>query len=72
MARRSAAQALLDAGIAVPLSCEQGVCGACLTKVRQGTPDHRDLYLTDEEHARNDAFMPCCSRAQTRRLVIDL
>jgi vanillate monooxygenase ferredoxin subunit len=71
-AEQSAAQALLDAGIAVPLSCEQGVCGTCLTKVRQGTPDHRDLYLTDEEHARNDVFMPCCSRAQTRRLVIDL
>jgi vanillate O-demethylase ferredoxin subunit len=43
-----------------------------MTKVVQGTPDHRDLYLTDDEHARNDCFMPCCSRAQTRRLVIDL
>ena len=71
-AEQSAAQALLDAGIAVPLSCEQGVCGTCLTRVLQGTPDHRDLYLTDEEHARNEAFMPCCSRAQTRRLVLDL
>ena len=71
-AAQSAAQALLDAGIAVSLSCEQGVCGTCMTKVVQGTPDHRDLYLTDDEHARNDCFMPCCSRAQTRRLVIDL
>src|SRR5258706_505742 len=71
-AAQSAAQALLDAGIAVSLSCEQGVCGTCMTKVMQGTPDHRDLYLTDEEHARNDCFMPCCSRAQTRRLVIGL
>jgi vanillate O-demethylase ferredoxin subunit len=71
-ADQSAAQALLDAGVGISLSCEQGVCGTCLTKVLQGTPDHRDLYLTDDEHARNDSFMPCCSRAQTRRLVLDL
>jgi vanillate O-demethylase ferredoxin subunit len=71
-ADQSAAQALLEAGIGIALSCEQGVCGTCLTKVLQGTPDHRDLYLTDDEHARNDSFMPCCSRAQTRRLVLDL
>ena len=69
---QSAAQALLEAGIAISLSCEQGVCGTCLTKVVQGTPDHRDLYLTDDEHARNDCFMPCCSRARTPRLVLDL
>jgi vanillate monooxygenase ferredoxin subunit len=35
-------------------------------------PDHRDLYLTDEEHGRNDCFMPCCSRSRTPRLVLDL
>ncbi|NEL81727.1 MAG: 2Fe-2S iron-sulfur cluster binding domain-containing protein, partial [Xanthomonas perforans] len=29
----SIASALLDAGIEVPLSCEQGMCGACLTGV---------------------------------------
>ena len=69
---QSAAQALLEAGIGISLSCEQGVCGTCLTKVLQGAPDHRDLYLTDDEHAANDCFMPCCSRAQTRRLVLDL
>jgi vanillate monooxygenase ferredoxin subunit len=71
-AQQSAAQALLDAGVAVTLSCEQGVCGTCLTKVADGVPDHRDLYLTDEEHGRNDCFMPCCSRSRTPRLVLDL
>ena len=53
-------------------SCETGVCGTCLTRVLDGTPDHRDLYLTDEEHSRNDCFTPCCSRARTKRLVLDL
>ncbi|WP_085315405.1 PDR/VanB family oxidoreductase [Derxia lacustris] len=71
-ADRTVAQALGAAGIEVMLSCEQGVCGTCLTRVLAGEPDHRDLYLTDEEHAMNDQFTPCCSRARSARLVIDL
>ncbi|WP_028221408.1 PDR/VanB family oxidoreductase [Paraburkholderia oxyphila] len=71
-AGQSVAHALLDAGFDLPLSCEQGVCGTCMTKVLAGVPDHRDLYLTDDERARNDCFLPCCSRAKTSRLVLDL
>ena len=66
------AQALAEAGVFVPTSCEQGVCGTCLTRVVDGTPDHRDQYLTDEERAQNDQFLPCCSRALTPLLVLDL
>jgi vanillate O-demethylase ferredoxin subunit len=69
---RSVVQALADAGVEVPTSCEQGVCGTCLTRVLAGVPDHRDLYLTPEEQAANDQFTPCCSRAKTPRLVLDL
>ncbi len=63
---------LADNGVDIPVSCEQGVCGTCLTRVLEGVPDHRDLYLTDEEHAANDQFTPCCSRAKTALLVLDL
>ena len=69
---RTVVQALLDAGVDVPVSCEQGVCGTCLTRVIEGVPDHKDMYLTPEEQAANDQFTPCCSRARTPRLVIDL
>jgi vanillate monooxygenase ferredoxin subunit len=68
----SIAAALAKNGIAIPLSCEQGVCGTCLTKVLDGVPDHRDVYLSEEEHARNDQLMPCCSRSKTPILVLDL
>ncbi|WP_374597992.1 2Fe-2S iron-sulfur cluster-binding protein [Sphingosinicella sp.] len=66
------AAALAANGIAVPLSCEQGVCGTCLTKVLEGVPDHRDLYLTDAERAANDSMTICCSRALTPTLVLDV
>lgn len=59
-------------GIDVPVSCEQGVCGTCLTRVIAGQPDHRDLFLTDAERAANDQFTPCCSRSKSAILVLDL
>ncbi|BBQ00596.1 vanillate O-demethylase oxidoreductase [Burkholderia sp. SFA1] len=71
-ADRSVAQALADAGVDVPVSCEQGICGTCITRVLDGEPEHRDLFLSPEEQARNDQFLPCCSRSKSRRLVLDL
>ncbi len=65
-------QALAAVGIEVLTSCEQGVCGTCLTRVLEGEPDHRDMYLTPEEQAANDQFTPCCSRSKSRLLVLDL
>ena len=71
-ADKSAAAALEEAGHFVPLSCEQGICGACLTNVLAGEPEHRDQFLTDEEQASNTQFTPCCSRAKSECLVLDL
>lgn len=71
-AGQSVVQALRKHGIEILTSCEQGVCGTCITRVLDGVPDHRDLYFTDEEKAKNDQFTPCCSRASSRNLVLDL
>jgi vanillate O-demethylase ferredoxin subunit len=71
-ADRSVAQALAEAGVEVLTSCEQGVCGTCLTRVLDGIPDHRDSYLSAGEQAANDQFTPCCSRSWSPVLVLDL
>ena len=63
---------LTDAGVFIPASCEQGVCGTCLTRVLDGVPEHRDLYLTEAEQAANDQFTPCCSRSRSATLLLDL
>ena len=65
-------EALAEAGVVVETSCEQGVCGTCLTRVLAGEPDHKDLFLTPQEQQRNDQFLPCCSRAKSPLLVLDL
>jgi vanillate monooxygenase ferredoxin subunit len=69
---QSIVQALAAAGVDVLVSCEQGVCGTCLTRVASGVPDHRDAYLTVEEQAANDQMLVCCSRAKSPRLVLAL
>ncbi|WP_249978154.1 PDR/VanB family oxidoreductase [Vreelandella olivaria] len=68
----SIAQALKAAGVKVNVSCEEGVCGTCICEVLEGTPDHRDQFLSDEEKEDNDQIAVCCSRAKSARLVIDL
>ncbi|WP_043284046.1 PDR/VanB family oxidoreductase [Paraburkholderia oxyphila] len=71
-ADQSASQALKEHGVELETSCEQGVCGKCLTRVLDGTPDHRDVYLTDAERDSNTLFTPCCSRALSPFLLVDL
>lgn len=69
-AGETAILALRRCGVDWPTSCEQGVCGTCLTRVLEGEPVHQDQYLTDEERA-SGCFLPCVSRAKGL-LVLDM
>ncbi len=71
-AGRSLAEVLVENGIPVDLSCEQGLCGACLLPVLEGTPEHRDSVQSATEQATNHRIAACCSRARTPRLVLDI
>ena len=65
-------QALRREGIEIESSCQNGVCGTCVTRLLEGKADHRDLVLTAAEKAENSKIAVCCSRAQTPRLVLDI
>ena len=71
-ADKSILDALFDAGLDVPCSCQQGICGTCETKIISGEADHRDSILSDEERAANKVMMICVSRARGDRLVLDI
>jgi len=71
-AEKSIATVLKENGVAVPIACEEGVCGTCLTDVLAGEPLHRDVFLTDEEHSSGKLMTVCCSRAKGELLVLDL
>lgn len=65
-------EALIAAAVDVPYSCEQGVCGACETKVLAGTPVHRDSLRSAADHDRLGTVMICCASCDSERLVLDL
>ncbi|MEV2216760.1 PDR/VanB family oxidoreductase [Streptomyces sp. NPDC050997] len=60
------------AGVEVLFSCTEGTCGTCETDVLEGTPDHRDSVLSDEEREAGETMLICVSRCRGKRLVLDL
>lgn len=71
-AGQSMLDALLDAGLDLPYSCTQGICGSCRVGVLEGRPEHRDECLSEQEREGNRVVIPCCSGAATPVLVLDL
>jgi ferredoxin-NADP reductase len=69
---KSILDVLRDSGIDVSYSCEQGICGACETRVISGIPEHRDSVLTPAEQVANNTVMICCAGSKSERLVLDL
>jgi len=69
---KSILQCVRETGLQVPFSCEEGVCGACETRVIEGIPDHRDSILTESERKESATMMICCSGSKTPRLVLDI
>jgi ferredoxin-NADP reductase len=64
-------EAMELAGLAPCSTCREGVCGACETRVLDGTPDHRDSVLEPGERDEGATMMICVSRAKTPKLVLD-
>lgn len=63
---------LESGGVDVPSACQQGMCGTCEQIIVEGTPDHRDEILTDEERLAGQYILICVSRCHGDRLVLDL
>lgn len=68
----SVLDAVRASGVEVLFSCTEGTCGTCETDVLEGTPDHRDSVLTDEEREAGETMMICVSRCRGKRLLLDL
>jgi vanillate O-demethylase ferredoxin subunit len=71
-AGKTVLDAVLDAGIDVPYSCMEGICGSCEVAVLEGEPDHHDSVLSEQQRQANKSMMLCCSGAKSARLVLDL
>lgn len=69
---RTIIETLEDGGVDLVYDCQRGDCGICQTGVISGTPDHRDVVLSETERAAGDVMQICVSRAKSPRLVLDL
>ena len=54
------------------MSCEEGICGSCETRIISGEPDHRDSILTETERQASKTMVICCSGSKSPRLVLDI
>lgn len=71
-AHRTLLSAIQEVDPTVDMSCTDGVCGSCATRVLAGIPDHRDDVLRAAERERTDIIYPCVSRARGARIVLDV
>ena len=71
-AGRSIIDVLEDEGIDLMYDCQRGDCGICQTNVLSGSPDHRDVVLSEDEKASGDVMQICVSRAKSKRLVLEI
>lgn len=71
-ADRSVLSVLEENGFEVFKSCEQGICGSCVSGLIEGIPDHRDNCLSAADKAGGKEIALCVSRALSDKLVIEL
>lgn len=71
-AEKSILEVLEENGIEVFKSCQEGICGSCVSGVLDGVPDHRDHCLSPTDKAANKEIALCVSRAKSDKLAIEL
>jgi ferredoxin-NADP reductase len=62
--------ALRDAGVDIPASCDAGVCLDCRTRFIEGSPDHRDIAMPVAD--RTSHLTPCVSGCLGDSITLDL
>lgn len=62
-------EALEACGADMMYDCRRGECGLCQVKVLDvtGGIDHRDVFLSDAQHEKNDRLQSCVSRVVSPR-----
>jgi ferredoxin-NADP reductase len=62
-------EALETCGADMMFDCRRGECGLCQVKVLnvQGVIDHRDVFLSEDQHTAGDRLQSCVSRVVSPR-----
>ncbi|MBY5969637.1 PDR/VanB family oxidoreductase [Halomonas denitrificans] len=63
-------EVMIAAGLDPLYDCNRGECGVCAVDVIDGTPEHRDYCLSEEDHESNSSMCICVSRSTTPSLSL--
>ncbi len=65
--------ALESAGVEMMYDCRRGECGLCRVAILDvvGKVDHRDVFLSERQHAEGQAMCACVSRVAGTSITID-
>jgi vanillate O-demethylase ferredoxin subunit len=70
-AGESLIQAAARVGVNLEFSCGMGMCGACVCRVLDGEPEHRDECLSDAQRHSGEWIAACVSGCRSSSLVLD-
>jgi vanillate O-demethylase ferredoxin subunit len=65
--------ALESAGVDMIFDCRRGECGLCAVKILEvdGAVDHRDVFFSEAQKAKNEQLCTCVSRVVGGGITID-
>ena len=64
-------QTLKDANIETPYSCESGVCGTCVAKIKSGSAEMKSCMALDENEIKDGFILTCQSLPTSADLEIE-
>lgn len=63
--------AILDADIDVPYSCQGGICSSCLAKIKVGKAEMRKNQILTDDEVKDGLVLTCQAQPQTAEVVVD-
>ena len=70
-ASKTILEAAIDAGIDPPYSCQGGVCGSCIGRVKEGKVSMASNQILSDSEVAEGLILTCQASCSTERVVID-
>ena len=70
-ASKTILEAAIDAGVDPPYSCQGGVCGSCIGRVKEGEVSMANNQIISEDEAAEGLVLTCQASCTSNRVVVD-
>ena len=70
-ASRTILEAAIEAGVDPPYSCQGGVCGSCIGRVKEGNFSMSSNQILSDSEVNEGLVLTCQASCETERVVID-